>query len=211
MPLKPSNGRVIASLGRKGVETRARLLNATRELLQTTSPFHLTVSAIAKAAATSPATLYVYFNDVEDVLYALCVDASEAFDRFESERPEWFTDAGQLTQDCTQLVEAYNRIWEVNRHVLHYRNLEADRGNVRFWKLQLASAQPILDRLISAIKQSKPQLNDEQARADAIVLYCAMERLAGVRHWVPEGRTGPPVEELDRAQVRILAQHLTPD
>ena len=50
------------SLGRKGLETRARLLRATRDLLQTLSPLHLTVAAIAKAANTVQGTFYCKIN-----------------------------------------------------------------------------------------------------------------------------------------------------
>jgi hypothetical protein len=45
------------SLTRKELATRARLLRVTPELLKTTSPFDLTVAAIAKAAKTVPGTL----------------------------------------------------------------------------------------------------------------------------------------------------------
>ena len=87
------------ALGRKGAETRARLLAATRTLLETVSPFNLTVAAIAKAARTAPATLYVYFNDVQDVFYALSVEACQDFEAMTCNHPEWFTDPARIDAD----------------------------------------------------------------------------------------------------------------
>lgn len=210
MEARTENGKRVG-LGRKGTETRARLLAATRELLTTTSPFHLTVAAIAKAAGSSPATLYVYFDDVQDALFALATEASDAFGELYGDHPEWFSRADQLEQDCAAFIGTYNRVWDTHCHELRYRNLEAERGNSRFLELQTANAVPIIERLARAIRHFSPALRSSDAHAEAVVLYCTMERLAGVRSQFPSGRPGPATSELDRAQVRVLARHLKPD
>ncbi|MBW6927620.1 TetR family transcriptional regulator, partial [Salmonella enterica subsp. enterica serovar Weltevreden] len=65
------------ALGRKGRETRQRLVDAAALLLASTSPMDLTAMAIAAEAGTASATFYVYFRDVQDILYALSEAATE--------------------------------------------------------------------------------------------------------------------------------------
>lgn len=193
--------------GRKGTETRARLLAATRELLKTTSPFNLTVAAIAKAANTAPATLYVYFEDVQDVFYALSVDACRDFEEMTRNHTEWFDDLGRIESDAQQFVDEFNKVWDQHSHVLLYRNLESDRGNTRFQELRTTNALPIIDRLSVAAANANPELSKREAYAEAIVLYCSVERLAATQHQIPADRPRLPPEELSRAQARVIARH----
>src|ERR1700748_398412 len=58
-------------LGRKGAETRARLMKAAANLLEKRSIMELTVGDIASAAGTSSSAFYVYFDDVTEVVLAV--------------------------------------------------------------------------------------------------------------------------------------------
>src|SRR5438445_13846057 len=71
------NGR---ALGRRGAQTRRRLLDATAHLLETHGIRDLRVVDIARSVGTSPATFYQYFRDVEDAVLVLAgeVGASTA-------------------------------------------------------------------------------------------------------------------------------------
>src|SRR5688500_1212692 len=100
------------------------------------SPFDLTVAAIAKFAKTVPGTVYFYFVDVARVFYELSVEASQEFDSMSEEHPEWFTKQDRRLEDSLAFVTEFIRIWDRHSHVLHYRNLEADRGNVRHQELR---------------------------------------------------------------------------
>ena len=206
--LQARSNKVGTGLGRKGIETRARLLSATKDLLQGTSPFHLTAAAIAKAAKTAPATLYVYFSDVQDILYALSVEAGDAFSRLAEDYEGRFVDHGKLEEDALDFIHSFNAIYKEHRHVLQYLSLEADRGHQRFVNVQMTNAVPLIEQLARVIKQAKPEMRGREAFADAVVLYCAMERLAGLRYQFPPDRPGPSADELDRAQARIIARHL---
>jgi AcrR family transcriptional regulator len=208
LQLKGENGRSRSTLGRKGIETRARLLRATRELLETVSPFNLTVAAIAKAAKTVPGTLYVYFDDVSAVFYELSVEASEDFQAMVEAHADWFADPARIEADARAFITEFNRIWDKHSHVLHYRNMEADRGNSRFLVLRVAGSARIINRLTDAIVHARPELAKVQARAEAVVLYSAVERIAGSRVSFPADRPGPPEAELTEAQVRIIARQL---
>jgi AcrR family transcriptional regulator len=63
-----TNGRVP---GQRGRQTRQRLLDATVELLTTTSWRSVKVTDIARRARTSPATFYQYFGNVEEAVRVL--------------------------------------------------------------------------------------------------------------------------------------------
>lgn len=208
MQLKGENGRGRTTLGRKGIETRARLLRATRELLETVSPFNLTVAAIAKAAKTVPGTLYVYFDDVSAVFYELSVEASEDFRLMIEANSEWFSEPARVEADARAFVTEFNRVWDHHSHVLHYRNMESDRGNSRFMDLRIVSSATIINRLAAALMSVRPELKKVQARAEAVVLYSAVERIAGSRTSFPADRPGPPEAEITEAQVRIIARQL---
>ena len=57
--------------GERGRQTRQRLLDATVELLSTTSWRSVKVTDIARQAETSPATFYQYFGNVEQAITVL--------------------------------------------------------------------------------------------------------------------------------------------
>jgi AcrR family transcriptional regulator len=62
-------------MGRKAWETRQRIIDAALELLKAHSYKDLSVSEIVSEADVSNATFYVYFKDVQEVLY-MCVQAA---------------------------------------------------------------------------------------------------------------------------------------
>src|SRR3954447_22949904 len=59
------------ALGRRGAQTRRRLLDATAVMLETNGIRDLRVVDIARAVGSSPATFYQYFRDVEEAVLAL--------------------------------------------------------------------------------------------------------------------------------------------
>lgn len=192
------------------METRQRLMDAARRLLATMSPFDLTAAAIAKEARAASATFYVYFDDVQDVLFALSAAAvPEMTDLFEKDtllrNPE------KLDEESLQFIEAFNRVWDRHSDILLYRNLEADRGNPRFDKLRTQTAIPVLDGIADRINkaypaESRPTLHDSYA--EGVVIFCALERLAAATHQYPDAEFKP--DELRRAQARVLAHYLKP-
>ncbi|HUD90651.1 TetR family transcriptional regulator [Sphingobium sp.] len=209
MQLRSDQSKDGAILGRKGTETRARLLAATRTLLETLSPFNLTVAAIAKAAKTAPATLYVYFDDVQDVFYALNIEAQQDFESMTNNHPEWFSDPVRIQYDAQQFVDEFNSVWDRHHHALQYRNLESDRGNTRFLALRTSNALPLIDRLAHAVKAAKPGISNREAYADAIVLFSGVERMAATRDQIPSDQPRLPADELSAAQARVIARYLS--
>src|SRR3546814_12148926 len=68
------------AIGRKGAESRRRLLDATRTLIATEPAHKLTASAIARTAKLASQTFYLYFNDIDEILLALSQEAAEDMD-----------------------------------------------------------------------------------------------------------------------------------
>lgn len=196
-------------LGRKGLETRQRLMSATCELLRSSSPVDLTAVAIAKAAGTSSASFYMYFDDVQDVLYSLSVLAGEEMTDVANLLDTPWTPKS-FEAKAVELVEALNHVWSRHREVLRYRNLEADRGNPRFEELRMNTYIPFIERfaqLILSLNPATGKRRKSDAYAEATVLHAAMERLAAVDPEVVDRGLG--AKRLTAAMARIIAQAVT--
>ena len=202
------NGRKPAALGKKAQETRRSLMQAARRLLDIVSPLGLTAAAISKEAGTSAATFYVYFNNVEDILWALCDAISEdTTNLFPS--ADFLRTPERLDEDAMAFVSGYGEIWARHGPLLLFRNLEADRGNRRFGLLVTRIALPILceltDRIIEAAGPDGPVTRSD-ANAEAVVLVAAIDRIAAAIQLYPEDSITP--ETLLRAEARVLARML---
>jgi AcrR family transcriptional regulator len=196
------------TLGSKGQDTRRSLIEAARRLMHRISPLQITVTAISKEANTAPATFYVYFNGVEDVLWALCdLVTEDTTDLFASR--EFLRQPDKLQADALALVKGYSNIWRRHSAILSYRNLEADRGNARFNLLLTRTGLPIMqglcDRIVEAALPDRP-VRRRDANAEAVVLVAAMDRLAAAVILYPEQSVMPDVlhEALARMIVRSL-------
>jgi AcrR family transcriptional regulator len=205
------NGGASAVLGRKGRETRRRLMDAAFRLLATTSPRDLTAVAIATEAGTAPATLYVYFRDVQDMLYALSESATQdmvaAFAAL-----DLFRDAGRVAQDSDAFLVMMAEQWERHGAILYYRMMEADRGEPRFAALRGRWAEVVLERLARLLQQAPGRsgpLSDVDAYAEGIVWFAAIERLAGAVQREPKLRISP--ERMRAAQARVLTRMIAPE
>jgi len=194
------------ALGRKGLETRGRLMAAADVLLQTVSPVSLSIHAIARQAGTSPATFYVYFDDVSDVVLALAQEAStdlgEIMDALARWRAGLETEAG-----ARAFMAAYQAYWARHRAILVTRNMEADRGDPRFLATRSEAGMTIVRQLAQVIQEGHPagQLDDEQAIARATVMFAAIERLAAATPLYPRTPQSPTEAALNEAQIAILA------
>lgn len=196
------------ALGRKGNETRQRLMDAARRLLRQYSPVELTAVSIAKEAKTSSATFYIYFDDVHDIIFALSEAAGA--DMVEVHRileEPWDPTTVEISH-AQRVVDAFNDVWNRHRDILRFRNLEADRGNRAFADLRINSAIRIIDRFAERILSAYPRDNRPSrgdAYAEATVLFAAMEGMAETdpRH-VEEWQIG--AARLSRATAWLIAR-----
>ena len=194
------------SLGPKGRATRNRILAATRKLLKKHSPLELTVVSIAQVAGTSSATVYMYFDDVRDILFELASIATyDVIKAFETLPP--LSEGDDVESKATELIRMFQKVWNTHRNVLRYRNLEADRGDSRFDNLRMDAYLKELE-LFADWMRSWGGHNTELTKADALslasVLHSALERMGSIDPKIIEKGMG--VERIIAAEARIVAQ-----
>lgn len=195
-------------LGRKGRDTRARILAATNELLAGSIDTPITLSAVARQASLGMTSLYLYFNDLTELLLAvlepLTADAEESYLRHLRER--WPDD--NLNAHCLEFVTAIHGFWHRNSTILHLRNSMADQRDKRMMEQRVRSAQPVILMLVTQMDQD-PAVPDTLAAGMATVLYTGIERVVTVATdrilpTVLPGAFSPNVRNFLRAEARLL-------
>lgn len=162
-------------MGRKGLVTRLRIMNKTLELLQNSSYKDLRVAEVAYEAGVSSSSFYVYFEDIEDVLFA-CVenaalDMSSIMEIFEQDWPP-----ENLRSQVSRFVESYLQLWEKHQVELRVRNLEADQGNSRFFDFRIKSTQGLIVALSQKFAKAHPSSRNTVGLAS--VFITSIERIA---------------------------------
>lgn len=204
--------REAAALGPKGAKTRRRLLDAAAELLETRSPVSLTAVAIARHAGVSPASFYVYFDDIGDIVHELALCANDDLGPLMAVLQRWRT--GELTgqQGARAFIAAYREHWNRHRTILNVRNLEADRGEARFLGMRQDAGTRIIREL--AHLKSGPDAAaapSKEAVARATVVYAAIERLAATELlYPPPDPDMPSREDVAEAEISILMELIAP-
>jgi AcrR family transcriptional regulator len=164
------------AMGRKGNETRQRLIRATVELLEKRSIRDVSVSDIATLASTSSSSFYIYFADVS----AAALAAAESIEQITPEIERllslsWSKNDGQVK--AAALVEEYVNFSSQHHAILRIRNLSADEGDKRFETVRHQAVSRIHDLLEARITASGNEL-DPSAGASAILAL--MERISSI-------------------------------
>lgn len=171
--------------GRRGRETRERLLKCAAELLEKTSYRDLAVVDIADCAGTSPATFYQYFPDVQAAILALAgVLTSEAEELTSLVRnSKWIGKAG--FQSSLELVDAFLDLWERHRPVLRVVELATAEGDLRFQNVRTHFLNEItraLRDVIAEFKRRGRHPKELNAMAHAGVLVSMLAHVAAHRY-----------------------------
>lgn len=166
-------------LGRKGRDTRERILAATNELLAEPDEPKLSLSAVARRASLGMTSLYLYFNDLTELLLAVLepVMATAEDEYIAFLRPRWADD--EMGERALAFVAAYHRFWVRHSRLLHLRNSMADHGDRRMMLHRIRSALPIM-RLI--VVQMDGDLAERQSAqfSMATALMTGLERIVTV-------------------------------
>jgi len=154
-----TNGKTNAKTpGKRGQATRKRLLEETGELIRTTPWRSIRVIDIARAAGTSPATFYQYFENVEQAILVLAeelVDGAGAL--AELVEGDWTEPAGWVT--ARQVVDGFMSYWEHNRAVFRVVELATEEGDLRFQGLRVTALNAVtiaLAKVITLTRASAP-------------------------------------------------------
>lgn len=136
--------------GRRGQATRNRLLEQTGELIRTTPWRSIRVIDIAKAAGTSPATFYQYFENVEQVILVLAEELIDGAGVLaELVEGDWSDPEGWVT--AQQVVDGFMSYWEHNRAVFRVVELATEEGDLRFQGLRVRALNAVTVALAKVI------------------------------------------------------------
>ena len=206
--LRAVDGRVP---GRRGLATRARLLEQTRELLYTTSYRDLKVVDIARGAGTSPATFYPYFPDAESALWALADElVGEGRERLTRPVRDGSWNGRAAYDTCERIAASFLEFWDEHRALLAVIDLAATEGDVRFREIRLQLLMSFTDALAEEVRGQRDAGRlpaDLDPTATASVLVAMLAQVSGHRYGIERhGTTGP---ELQRALARLLYSGVT--
>lgn len=165
-------------LGRKGRDTRERVIAALHCLLATCPEAQFTLTAVARQAGVGMTTVYLYFSDITELLLAALEPVtSEAARLIEQHCHRWSDDI--LQEECLLFVEAHYRFWAKHARILHCRNSFADAGEPRLLENRRTMSNPAIACLARQL-----DIQDSGNRAagteHAIVLLTMVERMATI-------------------------------
>ncbi len=150
--LATTDGRVPGHRGRK---TRQRLLQATVELLSTTSWRSVKVTDIARRARTSPATFYQYFANVEEAIRILAEGmVDDAAHLSELVGGDWSEEASWET--ALSVTEGFLAYWEDNRAVFRVVDLATEEGDAQLRGIRVRALNAVTIALAQVITQATP-------------------------------------------------------
>jgi AcrR family transcriptional regulator len=163
-------------LGRKGRDTRERILAAATELLATAPrETPISLSAVARQATLGLTSLYNYFADLTELLVALLEPVmATAQDSYLAELRERWPDA-ELAERSYRFVRAYYDFWAKHSRLMHLRNTLSDTNDERMTIARLRATQPII-RLLVEQMGGDPRALRSRAFGMATVLMIGTER-----------------------------------
>ena len=195
-------------LGRKGRDTRDRILAAAKEIIEDFDEAQITLSEVARRANLRMASLYVYFADLTALGLAMLepVMAEAESSYLEVLRTPW-PDA-ELGKHCEQFVEGFYRFWQRHSAILHLRNTMADRKDSRMTDHRINAARPVIGLLIEQMRHDA-NARGSAAAGMATLLYMGFERAVNIatdRHFgdAMAGRFAPDVAHYMEAEVRLF-------
>ena len=157
-PLAATDGRLP---GKRGQATRRRLLESTHDLIRATPWRSIKVIDIAKAAGTSPATFYQYFENVEQVILVLAEELVEGAGALaELVEGDWSDPVGWDT--ACRVVDGFMDYWDRNRAVFRVVELATEEGDLRFQGLRVRALNAVTVSLARVITLARADI----ARAD---------------------------------------------
>ncbi|MGE3690858.1 MAG: TetR/AcrR family transcriptional regulator [Novosphingobium sp.] len=166
-------------LGRKGRDTRRRILEAAAQLLAEGGNEPISLSAIARRCSLGMTSLYLYFNDLTELLLALLQPVVDQAGQEFSELLSGSWDDERLAEHCRAFLDAYYQFWSRNAHLLHLRNSMADSGDERMTKARVRSSQPLIG-FFARQMGGCPDDKNSYSYAMATVLTTGMERTVTV-------------------------------
>lgn len=166
-------------IGPKGRVTRERIIASAAALVAAGDGGAISLSAVARHASLGMTSVYVYFNDLTEVLLAVLepvmAEAEAAF--LGRLRLRWPDE--ELPERCLDFVRSYHDFWEHNAPILHLRNRMADGHDERMLVQRVEATRPII-RLLVGQMDGNPLDEESATSAMASMLMTGIERAATV-------------------------------
>lgn len=197
--------------GQRGLATRRRLLDQTREMLDSTSYRDLTVVDIARGAGTSPATFYQYFADAEAALLAIAEDlVREGHERLTTPVSEGDWSPGGAYATCENIAAAFLGFWDDHGAILAVIDLAALEGDDRFRKLRTEMLNSFTEATADVVREQRADglLPDTvDPTATAAVLVAMLAHVSGHRYGIEA--YGASTGNIRRSMARMAHAALT--
>ncbi|MFD1613235.1 TetR/AcrR family transcriptional regulator [Sphingomonas tabacisoli] len=195
-------------LGKKGRDTRDRILAATVAVLQSEEDSGVSLSEVARRASLGMTSIYSYFADLTELLLAVLepVAAEAEASYLKMLREPWPDE--ELGERSAMFVSAFHDFWQRHTRILHLRNTMSDRQDARMMAHRVRSAQPVIRNIIRQMGHD-PKVVKTSAAGMATVLYTGIERMIAVvtdrtLAKVVPGEFAPDVAHFLEAEARLL-------
>lgn len=165
-------------LGRKGQETREKILCAMLRLAEDPCGPAVTLTNVAREASVRLTNLYLYFPDLGDLLLAGLARVMETADDAYVGRLRRRWDDDQLQEECLAFLKAHFDFWKCHARLFHMRNALADANDLRVMEYRNVATRPLIDLLIGQMDCAPEE--GSGANNFATVLVTALERMATV-------------------------------
>jgi AcrR family transcriptional regulator len=131
-------------LGRKGRDTRERIIAATERLLAGPPGTVISLSAVSREASLAQTTLYLYFSDLTELLLAVMEPIMAFAEESYIGKARVFWRDETLAQDCLEFVQSFHAFWARHTRILHLRNFYADSHDERMRLQRQQSSEPLI-------------------------------------------------------------------
>lgn len=198
------------AIGKKGNETRIRILSCYLERLEVSSHYSIRVADICSYANVAMGTFYKYFKDLDSLAYEAVrmrqVIPDPVLDVFER---TWSPESS--FQNGCDLCERYLDYWSDNFHILNLRNQMADAGNLVMSQIRYEAVLPFLHKianLIASVRLSRPDVHAINPYAAATVILSSMERLATIGRAFVDSAEILDMDDIIRAESYALSSFM---
>jgi AcrR family transcriptional regulator len=166
-------------LGRKGRDTRARVIATAAALVAEGQEVPLTLSAVARQSGLGLTSLYLYFGDLTELLLAVLEPVTAATESYlKLIRPRWSDE--ELAEQCRAFAAAYYAYWQEHSRILHLRSSLADQNDQRMLQQRIDASQELIS-LLAAQMNGDMEQPQSPSFALAVMLVTGIERAASIR------------------------------
>lgn len=166
-------------LGRKGQETRERILVAAQRQIENSQDNPVTLSSVAREALVGMTTLYLYFPNLGDLVLAVLTRVMDCADSAFVDRLRVRWQDTELEGCAQNFIRAHHRFWRHNARILLLRNSFEDAGDARFLAYRNNVSRPLIELLVTQMDGPMEPMNSPPANS-AAVLVTGFERLATI-------------------------------